>query len=378
MRIYVCIPSLNEARTIGSVTKLVDQGLKEFSLSCGESIEAKIINIDSSSEDSTPYVFNSTETFFTKQSIILSEPRGKGKNLLEFIDIASREDASFCLTIDADIHSANPSWISELLKPIVNGQADFVTPLYARSRFEGSSTNHFAYPIVLATTGVSVRQPIAGDFAFNSSLLSVVQSLKIPEVARGYGIDIFLSLAALTHGLRHKQVALGEKMHNPSFDKLEDMFPQIAAAALSILREVNVEPTILMNDTVSISNIASTQSFPHKEAAKIMRKRSLLQLSSINADKWGWVPSDIVKRQLDDTDVQLKDWVSILFAWIEYGLKNKNIDATILAKQLLPFFVLRATSFWFSSENMTAEEVENQIRDQALALHSSFGKIFRD
>ncbi|MCX6787124.1 MAG: glycosyltransferase [Candidatus Kaiserbacteria bacterium] len=371
MRIYVCIPSLNEARTIGSVTKLVDQGLKEFSLSCGESIEAKIINIDSSSEDGTPNVFNSIETFFPKQSIILDEPRGKGRNLLEFIDIAGREDASFCLTMDADIHSADPSWISELLNPIVSGHAGFVTPLYARSRFEGSSTNHFAYPIVLATTGVSVRQPIAGDFAFNSSLLNVVQSLKIPEAARGYGIDIFLSLAALTHGLRHKQVELGEKMHNPSFDKLESMFPQIAAAALSILREVKVEPTVLMNDPVSINNIASIQSFPHKDAAITMRKQALLRINSTDAKQWRWIPPHLLGRKWGDTDIQSDDWIIILSGWIEYGIKNRDVDATLLAEQLLPFFVLRATAFWFASEKMTAEEVENQIRNQAFALRSS-------
>jgi hypothetical protein len=46
----------------------------------------------------------------------------------------------------------------------------------------------------------------------------------------------------------------------------------------------------------------------------------------------------------------------------------------VLAEQLLPFFVIRATTFWFSSENMSAEEVENEIDGQAVALSLSMKK----
>ncbi len=375
MKIYICIPSLNEARTISLVTRLVDKGLQDLSLFMRKTIDAKIINIDSASNDDTVNIFNSTDTVFPKQSIILEGSRGKGKNLLHFIKIAYQEKADFCLTIDADINSADSSWISELLNPLISNQADFVTPLYARSRFEGSSTNHFAYPIVLALTGIKARQPIAGDFAFNYSILDIIQNLEIPESANGYGIDIFLTLAAITSGLRHRQVSLGEKKHNPSFDKLEYMFPQIAASALSLLREVKIKKIKEIDDEAMVNNIASASLFQHRVAAEVMREHSISQLVSGNLTEWGWVPNGITKKDFNDSDIQINDWVSILSAWIKYGLENKNIKAEILAEQLLPFFVLRATNFWFSSENMTAEEVESQIREQAMLLCSSMRKL---
>ena len=364
MKIYVCIPSLNEEKTIGKVTNLVDLGLQSIYLQNKISFEAKILNIDSSSEDKTVNVFNKTNTKFPKQSIILKGHRGKGKNLLSFIRIAHDEGATHFLTIDADINSADPSWINKLLGPLLNNEADFVTPLYARSRFEGSSTNHFAYPIVLGLTGINARQPIAGDFAFNTNLSKLINNSIVPESANDYGIDIYLTLTALTNTLRHKQVILGEKMHNPSFNKLEYMFPQIAASALSVLRQYKLRDIGLINVNTTINNTAFTTLFPHKKEAMLMRNRALVEL---NSKTNSWVPEKIFQK-IKSGRIDYEEWVIILVRWIKYGIENKKIAPEILSNQLLPFFVLRATSFWFLSEKMTAEQVEEEINKQALTL----------
>lgn len=366
MKIYVCIPSINEEKTIGKVTNLVDLGLQSLYLQNEISFEAKILNIDSSSEDKTVNVFNKTNTKFPKQSIILKGRKGKGKNLLSFIKIAYDEGATYFLTIDADINSADPSWINKLLEPLLNNEADFVTPLYARSRFEGSSTNHFAYPIVLALTGINARQPIAGDFAFNAKLAKLINNSIVPESANNYGVDIYLTLTALTNALRHKQVILGEKMHNPSFNKLEYMFPQIATSALSVLRQYNLRDVGLINIDTTVNNIASVTFFPHKKDSILMRDRAIMELSS-KANSW--VPEKIFQK-IKSGQIDSEEWVTILARWIKYGIENKTIAPEILSNQLLPFFVLRATTFWFLSEKMTAEQVEEEINKQALALHT--------
>lgn len=378
MKVYICIPSLNESKNIGLITKIIDQGLQNLSSSYNGLIDGKIINIDSSSEDDTVNLFNKVETFFPKESIILEQPRGKGRNLLHFIKLAYLDKVDYCLTIDADVVSVNPSWIKDLLTPILNKEADFVTPLYERSRFEGSTTNHFAYPLVFATTGVEVRQPIAGDFAFNFSLVNLISNLDIPESANNYGIDIFLVLSALSHGLKHKEVKLGKKIHNPSFDKLEYMFPQVASATLSLLRQMVIKKTSISKTNVLLNNISSFLSFPHRETAEKMRNNSFLYLKSINLCDWNWVPLNYIEKfeKEDNKEIKMEDWVILLYEWVNYGLKNKDIDTDFLAKQLLPFFVIRATTFWFYSESVTVEETENQIKNQALLLQTSFSNNF--
>lgn len=301
MKIYACIPSLNEVATIESVTQFVDKGLQMFCSKYALSAVVKILNIDSSSDDETVRKFNETNTHFSKQSIILNKPRGKGKNLLEFMRIAYEDEVDYCVTVDADIRSGNPQWINDLLTPLLENQADFVTPLYKRSRFEGSSTNHFAYPVTLALTGVRVRQPIAGDFGFNFALLEVVNKLDIPEGTQYYGIDVFLTLATLMNGLHHKQIDLGLKLHNPSHTKLEYMFPQIAEVELSMLRHLDIKKISLPAKENFVTNITESKVFLHKDVAKKMHRDAVFYLSSADIFYWGWVPDDLIKKLKKDT-----------------------------------------------------------------------------
>lgn len=377
MKIYVCIPSFNESETIGIVAALVDQGLQSLRAIHGSGLSAKIVNVDSASEDGTAEAFLRVATYYPKQSIVLPEPRGKGKNLLAFVKLARSEQATYCLTIDADIRSATPAWVGDLLGPLLANSADFVTPSYERSRFEGSTTNHFAYPLVFATTGRQVRQPIAGDFAFTAAMLDLIERLDVPDAAHYYGIDIYLTLAALMHGLRHHQIALGRKVHGPSFHKLEYMFPQIAAAALHMLREVTLRPSASPDDEAEAPNIIPVPVFPHKGSATDMQARARSALGSANLEAWSWVPAAVIRklRETSEPAVSLDDWLTILMGWLRFGLRDRRADADRLGEQLLPFFVLRATSFWFSSEQITAEETESEIRRQARLLHVRFQKF---
>lgn len=380
MKVYVCIPSFNESETIGSVAALVDEGLQSLRAIHGSAVNAKIVNVDSASEDGTAEAFLRVVTYYPKQSIVLPEPRGKGKNLLAFAKLARSEQATYCLTIDADIRSATPAWVGDLLGPLLANSADFVTPSYERSRFEGSTTNHFAYPLVFATTGWYVRQPIAGDFAFTAAMLDLIERLNAPDAAHYYGIDIYLTLAALTHGLRHHQIALGRKVHGPSFQKLEYMFPQIAAAALHALREVPLRPSAPQDDEAGAPNIIPVPVFPHRDPAKNMQTRAQSLLMSADLETWGWVPVTMVRklREADGAVLSLDDWLTVLMGWLRFGLQDRRINADLLGEQLLPFFVLRATGFWFSSEQMTAEETEGEIRQQARLLHVRFQEFLSE
>lgn len=284
--------------------------------------------------------------------------------------MAYAEGGTHFLTIDGDIRSITPAWIPNFLQPLVLGEAGFVSPSYQRSKFEGSTTNHFAYPVVLATTGRHVRQPIAGDFAFTRALIDAIMKHPVPAFAQYYGIDIYLTLTALMEGLKHEQIELDQKLHNPSFHKLEYMFPQIAATTLDLLRRVRLSRVSLQSDTGVGSNIIPTGTFTHKSAATIMRERAQSQLTS-EAGAWDWVPNDVVQgsNTFSQGVMLSEEWVIILANWLEFGLKNPSVSTDLLAKKLLPFFVIRAVSFWFASEQMTAAETELEIRRQAQMLH---------
>jgi hypothetical protein len=366
LKIYACIPTHNEAFTIASVTSLVDQGLALF---CGghPGAEVVIMNVDSASEDGTIDLFRETQTYYQKQSVTLPPPRGKGRNLVEFMRLAYAHGASHCVTIDADITSLTKDWITDLLTPVVSLEAEFVTPSYERSRFEASTTNHFAYPVTLASTGLHIRQPIGGEFAFSSRLLEIMMSCEFPSAALSYGIDIYLTLAAVTGGLQHQQVFLGKKIHRPSFQRLRDMFPQVASAALSFLRKTGITQ-LRRGATPMAINMTSTADFRHRQAAADMRFEAQSELRNTDVSSWSWVPNG---HYVDKQDgLRSEEWVDILASWLRYGLANENANADLLGQQLLPFFVLRATEFWFRAETMTTREAEDEVVTQALAVHA--------
>ncbi len=362
MKIYVGIPSFNEAETIEMVVKNVDLGLQLVAKK-KKNFCAKIINIDSDSDDKTVPLFKKTKTFFPKKSIILRKPRGKGKNMLSFFKIVKKEKADFCIIIDSDLRSITPLWIKKFLDPLFKNKADFITPLYKRSRFEGSSTNHFAFPALYAITGEKIRQPIAGDFSFTSSFL---KKIKPNNSIQKYGIDIHLTLSAINNNLRMNEVHLGKKIHNKSFDKLEKMFPQIASAFLFTIRDNKITKRKPVDSSFCTDNIISEIRFNHKKEASQMRNRSFRKIKNIDYTNLKWFPKEI---QIKDDIINSKEWALILSSWIKYGIQNKKISPHLLSKQLLPFFVLRATSFWFLSENMTAAETEKEIINQSIGLY---------
>lgn len=376
MKIAVCLPSFNEASTIGHVAQVVDQGLSELSLTHHD-VQAEILNFDSNSKDGTHAVFLDIQSIAPKHSFIITDGSGKGGNILEFCKYVVENNIDYCLTIDSDIVSITPKWITTLLEPLIFQNADYVTPIYKRSRFEGSSTNHFAFPIVYALTGCVVRQPIAGDFAFTNKIARelIGHNLSSEDFIHHYGIDIFMTIIAISLGNKVIQVDLGKKIHAQSFHKLEHMFPQIATAALMSFKNGSFSDN---NQPVeSSSSILTDINFPHKNRSIEMKGRALIKLEEIHNPLW--CPNTLIDEYLhiarseSISEFKMSQlWVELLTFWIQYYL-NKNLTAKtaeIAGSGLLPFFILRAVNFWLWAEKTGVDDVERAIQMQAEKLRS--------
>jgi hypothetical protein len=372
MKVYVCIPSYNEAQNIQAITKVVDEGLQLLKKTY-PSAEVHIINADSASTDNTIKLFEATTTITSKTSI-KNISQGKGLNLFSFIDLALRDGADYYLTIDADITSARPDWIQNLLTPLIKGRADFSTPLYERSRYDGCITLHFAYPTMLALTGQPIRQPIGGDFAFNRTVAELIKNTPRPEAAQAYGIDIFLTLLSALHGLKIAQVPLGKKIHASGLGKLEGMFPQVAVTAAFLMHNNGQQRELVHTNHPSHTGI--TEDTPHladkdKRALYVKVTEQLTELPN-------WLPLSVIDiaRQARETDeyVTMSDeiWAETLTAWYQAIRTVDLTDVPKLAKELFPFFVLRRVSFWNEVADMSAPEVESVVRNQAATFADHF------
>lgn len=229
--IVIGIPSLNEAENIARVTKQIDKGLEKYF----SQKTAVIINSDNNSPDDTGRTFLQTKTKTPKIYISTSAgQRGKGNNLRNLFLKVKNLKATSAATIDADLKSITSKWVKCLLEPIV-GDYDFITPIYCRHKYDGSITNHLAYPLIYGLLGYNIRQPIGGDMAFSNKMVDYWLKQKWSATTGSYGIDVFMTFNAIKSGLKLGQVNLSSKIHKPSLLKLDNMFLEVAETLFNFL-----------------------------------------------------------------------------------------------------------------------------------------------
>jgi glycosyltransferase involved in cell wall biosynthesis len=220
----VGIPSFNNARTIGHVVHAVTAGLAKYF----PDHHAVLVNADGGSRDGTPDAVAGAD-LGRLQAILLTQPPrpihkvitayqgmpGKGSAFRTVFEIAHRLGARGCAVVDSDLRSITPEWLQLLLGPVLNEGFDYVCPLYARHKFDGTITNAIVYPLVRALYGRRIRQPIGGDFGFSGRLAGhfLEHDVWASDVAR-FGIDIWMTTTTLVGQFRVCQAYLGAKIHD--------------------------------------------------------------------------------------------------------------------------------------------------------------------
>src|SRR6266511_2945320 len=238
--VVVGIPSFRNAATIGHVATTAAKGLREhFS-----GARVAIVNADGGSEDGTPdRVVQGASGVPVAVGRYIGPP-GKGSAFRAIFTAVGMLGARACAVVDSDLRSITPEWIGRLLTPVTNGDADYMTPLYARHKHDGTITNSVAYPLTRALYGLRVRQPIGGEFGFSAALARTYLAKPVwdTDVAR-FGIDIFMTTTAIASGARLAQAFLGAKVHDPK-DPAADlgpMFTQVVGTRFRLAAEHEAE-----------------------------------------------------------------------------------------------------------------------------------------
>ena len=330
-KIAICIPCYNEEDNICNVTNIIDKALIKY-----DDYDIKIVIADSASTDNTVKIFKKIKTIHQKD-IILNKEKGKGNNLLSFFKYCDKNNIDYALTLDADLKSLKDEWIYKYLDSMIKEHYNYVVPIYERSRYEGSTTNHFAYPLVYVVTGYNIRQPIAGDFGFDKEFIKVIVNKKYNDSIKRYGIDIYMTLNACLNNLKIKQIALDKKIHAPSFNKMESMFLDVLDGALYTLRNNELKKNIKYQDFNNKINILNSRKFNHKASVKDFRER--YHISNINIEN---------------------EWISIM----KNIVNNPNFYSEKDYEYIRKIFINRAVNYWVRSQYMSANKCEEQIINQ--------------
>lgn len=247
--IMVGIPSFKNAATIGYVVRAAQAGLVQYF----PDLKPVVVNSDAGSPDGTQRVVVETEPPDYVEQILLVRPTnrldrvsltypeidgtgGKGAALRTIFEMAAALEVQALVVVDSDLRSIVPEWIELLAGPILKGGYDFVAPLYARYKYDGTITNTVTYPLTRALYGHRIRQPIGGDFGVSGDLVRhyLAQTDWTDDVSK-FGIDIWMTTTALAGGFAVCQTRLGAKVHDPK-DPGADLGPMFRQVVGTILR----------------------------------------------------------------------------------------------------------------------------------------------
>ncbi len=239
VELLVGIPCFNNGATVGQVVRAAARGLAEHF----PHVPACIVVADGGStvDDSREAALAALRAHDAHGVVgIYRGLPGKGSAVRMIFAAAEFLHARAVALLDADLRSVAPFWIERLLGPVVSGGFEFVAPLYARFKYDGTITNNVTYNMLRCLYGKRIRQPIGGDFALSGEFAAELAARPVwdTDVAR-FGIDIWLTVAALVAGRRCCQAHLGVKVHDPKDPaaSLEPMFRQVVGTLFALMEE---------------------------------------------------------------------------------------------------------------------------------------------
>lgn len=218
--LVVGVASCDHAGTIAGVLQAAWHGLEQ----AFPSARVALLHLDGGSRDGTlerarealpgaplvqlPYIMDRAQTLAPPGH----GPPARATALRHIFELTRRLGARGCVVLEPDLTSITPEWSSRLLRPVMEGSADFVAPWYVRPRFGGAITSSILYPATRALYGRRIRFPAAGDFACATPLAVhyLAQNVWHSDLVR-WGLDLWLTTQAVAAGFRPVQAALGVK-----------------------------------------------------------------------------------------------------------------------------------------------------------------------
>ena len=374
--IVVGIPSFRNAATIGHVTQAAAEGLRRNF----PNMRAVIVNADGGSEDGTRDRVRASADGVPIVTGRYQGRSGKGSAFRAIFEAVTLLGARACAVVDSDLRSITPEWIARLVGPIVRGEADYVTPLYARHKNDGTITNTIAYPLTRALYGARVRQPIGGEFGFGADLARVYLAEPVWEsdVAK-FGIDIFMTTTALARGVRIVQAFLGAKIHDPKDPgaDLGPMFTQVVGTLLTLARK-NADvwrPVTGSRDVPVIGEIAPVEPEAVNASVRVLVEK--FRAGAGDQDQaWAEILSsdtrDVARKAAETGNASAiggRFWAKAVYE-IVAAAKTRE-DTETLARALLPLYFGRVAALIGEMQGLDQAGAERVVEQQALAFEQT-------
>ncbi len=372
--ILVGIPCFNNEKTIQHVIQMVTHGLANHY----KGKRSVIFIADGGSTDDSREVAKEFQIKPWQEKIvsIYRGPGGKGSALRSLFEAATRLRVRVCVMVDSDLRSITPDWVKYLIDPVIERDYQFVAPVYLRHKYDGTITNNIVYNLTRALFGKRVRQPIGGDFAISREVAKfyVEQDVWDTDVAR-YGIDIWMTINAITQDFCICQSNLGVKIHDAKDpgQHLGPMFRQVVRALFSLLERYESYWKGIKGskplETFGFEGYVEPEPVNvNLEGVIELFRTGFQQFSSL----WKEIFCKDCFAQIEETaKMDLKEfhlptdtWVQILYE-LAATFHAWKVNQTKLIDLVTPLYFGRVASFVRQTWDMSSKEAEKLVEEQA-------------
>lgn len=405
--IMVGIPSYRNAATIGHVVRAAQAGLVQYF----PDLRPVVVNADAGSSDGTGRVVVDTEPPDYIERILLVRPRnrlgrvsltypeidgigGKGAALRTVFQMADALGVEALVVVDSDLRSIGPEWIELLAGPIIKGGFDYVTPLYARYKWDGTITNTVTYPLMRALFGLRIRQPMGGDFGISGDLVRhfLDQDDWTPDVSR-FGIDIWMTTTAITGGFAVCQARLGAKIHDPK-DPGGDLGPMFSEVVSTLLRLIEAHadrwrevtgshevpvygferyadpPPLAIDLPRLLDELARGQLVAGETWARMLEPDTVAAVARLAAEA-AKARDAALRPDMPETQPRFafpdEVWAQIMYQ-VALAARRGTLPVDRLVAALMPLYLGRVAGFVAETRDMDAEAAEAVVQRQAAAF----------
>jgi glucosylglycerate synthase len=378
--ILVGLPTHNNAKTVAPVVQAIQAGL----LRSFPRERVAIINADGGSRDGTPELITGASisdvrhianvyalrTLHSISTQYASTPES-GLALRTILAAAELLRAKACAVISPESVNPEPAWVERLVRPIYSDQADFVTPMYRRHKFEGLLMRNLLYPMTRAIYGKRVREPYASEFGFSGILASqfLKQDAWNHEVGRT-GAEMLLTLSAISGNCRMHQTFLGTKAHveRGAGDLVPAMRQTVGTLFWSLDTNFQVWSAIAGSQPISAQGCESDTTL---EPVRVNRKR-LYDMFRAGVSELAPVFTPILSAATlaelqriaglpeDDFRYPAELWVKTAYEFAASYHKSP-ISRDHIIQALAPLYRGRMFTFLVETREASAEQVEQNV-----------------
>jgi hypothetical protein len=237
-RLLIGIPARNEAGSIVALAERLEHGAASL-----PSCTTRLALAYQPSDDDTLDRFVERPTSLPQLVVESADGvAGKGANVKLLLRQALEDGDDYVLLVDADLTNYDPCNVARSVAFAERNAHQLVLPLWPRPQIQANTTNYLACPLLFATCGARIRQPIAGHMLIGRSLL---ERLDIDALPDDFGVDVVITLTALRDHARVGQVDLVAPDHPSKTGNSQRVMVQVAT---SLLRALTTMPRIDRRD----------------------------------------------------------------------------------------------------------------------------------